>query len=478
MIKMIRNYKGRNFLLLCLLWLGCKTQAPLQNYGLKPLPALFAHNLDSANSAQIKWRDFFSDKNLISLIDTALFNNQDVLITLQEIEIARSNVSFRNGLLFPKVSGGGALSIEKVGRFTSQGAGDASAEITPGNLVPELLPNFFFGIQTSWEVDVWGKLRNAKKAAFAKYLSSIEGKNFVVTNLVSEVANIYFELIALDNQLEIIRETIKLQNNALDIVKIQKEASKASELAVKQFEAQVFNSQSMEFEIAQKITESENKINFLLGRFPQSVIRDKSSLSSVLPNQIKEGIPSQLLINRTDIKQAELELLAAKCDVQAARAEFYPSFDITGLLGLQAFKSAYLFTLPQSLAYSLFGDLAAPLINRSAIKAEFNKAKAYQIEAMAEYQKAILNGFFEVSNELSNINNLEKVYLLKSKQVDALTKSIEVSDDLFKSGRADYLEVLMAQRDALEAKLDLVETKKRQLNAITNVYKALGGGWR
>lgn len=477
-MKIVKSYNSIIILATLLFYTSCKTLAPVPKMDVKPMPATYNNLTDTTNSAEIKWKDFFQDKNLISLIDTALKNNLDLSITLQEIEIARNNVKFRKGLLFPSVTAGGAAGVEKVGLYTSQGAGDASADITPGQTVPEILPDYFLGLKTSWEVDIWGKLRNSKKAAFAKYLSTIEGKNFVITNLVAEVANSYYELLSLDNQLDIIRETIKLQQDGLEIVKIQKQASAVTELAVKQFEAQVLNSQGMEFDILQKITETENKLNFLLGRYPQPIVRDKSAFTGPIPMQIKGGIPSQLLKNRPDIKQAELELFATKCDVKAARAEFYPSLSITGLLGFQSFNTAYLFTTPQSLAYSLIGDLAAPLINRSAIKAEFNKAKAYQIQAMYDYQKAILDGYVEVSNELSHINNLEKSYNLKSQQVDVLTKSIDISNDLFKSARANYLEVLMTQRDALESKLELVETKKEQYNAITNIYKALGGGWR
>jgi multidrug efflux system outer membrane protein len=477
-MKIVRTYNSIIILLVCIFYTSCKTLAPIPQIDVKPMPAAYTSISDSSNSADIKWKDFFSDKNLISLIDTALKNNVDVLITLQEIEIARNNVRSRQGLLFPTVTGGGAAGLEKVGRYTSQGAGDASAEITPGEIVPELLPDYFLGLKTSWEVDVWGKLRNSKKAALAKYLGSIEGKNFVITNLVAGIANSYYELLSLDNQLDIIRETIKLQQDGLEIVKIQKQASIVTELAVKQFEAQMLHSQSMEFDILQKITENENRINFLLARYPQTIIRDKTTFTAPIPMQLKAGVPSQLLKNRPDIKQAELELVATKCDVKAARAEFYPSLSITGLVGFQAFKPSYLFTSPQSLAYSLIGDLAAPLINRSAIKAEFNKAKAYQIEAMYDYQKAILEGYVEVSNELSNMNNLEKSYNLKSQEVETLTKSIDISNDLFKSAKANYLEVLMTQREALESKLELVETKKEQYNAITNVYKALGGGWK
>jgi NodT family efflux transporter outer membrane factor (OMF) lipoprotein len=477
-MKLFGKHNGIGILWICIVYASCKTPAPVQNTDVSSSPPSYTNTKDSSNSAQIKWRDFFTDKNLISLIDTALKNNQDVLMTLQEIEIARNKVRSKNGQLFPTVTGGGSMSLEKVGHYTSQGAGDASADITPGQLVPENLPDYFLGLQTSWEANVWGKLRNAKKAAFTRYLGSVEGKNFVVTNLVSEVANTYYELLALDNQLEIIRQTIQLQKNALEIVKVEKEASRVSEIAVKQFEAQVFSSQSLEFDVLQKITENENKINFLLGRFPQPVVRDKTTFTDQIPMQIKVGIPSQLLKNRPDIKQADYELFATKCDVKAAQAEFYPSLSITGLLGFNAFKTAYLFTTPQSLAYSIAGDLVAPLVNRSAIKAEFNTAKAYQIEAMYNYQKIVLNGYVEVSNELSNINNLEQAYNLKTREVEALNKSIDISNDLFKSARVTYFEVLMTQRDALQSKLELVDARKSQFTSVVNLYKALGGGWR
>lgn len=477
-MKRVRKYYGLYILLICLVYASCKIPKELQVNNSKEIPSSFVDSKDTVNSAQINWREFFVDKNLVSLIDTAIENNPDVLMTLQEIEVARNRVLSRDALLSPSISAGGGLGVEKVGRYTSQGAGDASAEIIPGKIVPEHLTDFLIGFHASWEADIWGKIRSSKKAAFTRYLGSVEGKNFVITNLVAEVANSYYELLSLDSQLEIIRETIQLQKNQLEIVKVQKEASVVTELAVKQFEAQVFNSQGLEFELLQRIAENENKINFLLGRFSQKIIRDKATFSTQMPAKIKVGIPSQLLVNRPDIKQAELELLATKCDARAARLEFYPSLDITSSMGFQAFKPSYLLRTPQSLLYSLVSDVAGPIVNRKAITAEFNTANALQVEALYNYQKTILNGFAEVSNELSNINNLEKVYSLKSKEVDVLIQSIDISTDLFKSARANYLEVLMAQRDALESKLELVEAKKRQFNSITNIYKALGGGWK
>ena len=207
---------------------GCKSLAPVPEMEKTKMPEVYVASKDSTNSANIKWKDFFVDKNLNGLIDIALKNNIELNITLQDIEIARNNVRMRKGMLLPMVTAGATAGIEKVGKYTSQGAGDASAEITPGEIVPENLGDLALGLHASWEVDIWKKLRNSKKAAFSKYLSTIEGKNFVATNLIAEIANSYYELLALDNQLDIIKETIQLQQNALEIVKVQKEADRKS----------------------------------------------------------------------------------------------------------------------------------------------------------------------------------------------------------------------------------------------------------
>lgn len=460
-----------------IIYTGCKVPALVQVPQTKATPQLYASSFDTTNSATVRWQDFFADKHLISLIDTALKNNQELAITLQEIEIARNDIRSRKGALLPRAEAGGGIGIEKVGRYTSQGAGDASTEIKPGKEVPEWLPDYRFGVYANWEVDIWKKLRNSKKTAVTRYLATVEGKNFVVTNLIAEIANSYYELLALDNQLDIVKQTIKLQKNALEIVRVQKQAAAATELAVKKFEAEVLNSQSLEFDIRQKITARENSINFLLGRYPQPVARDTTAILDLTPSAVAAGIPSQLLRNRPDIKQAELALAASKLDVAVARAEFYPSFNISAGVGFQSFNPRYLLTFPESLLFSLAGDVAGPLINKNAIKAEYYNANAKQLQAVYNYDRTILNAYVEVATELSNLKNQEQVYTLKSKQVDALVQSVDISNDLFKSARADYFEVLMTQRDALESKLELIETKLRQLNAVTNIYRALGGGW-
>lgn len=457
---------------------GCKVPAIVQSADVKQAPLLFNNSSDTANAAVVNWRSFFKDKVLISLIDTALKNNQELNITLQEIEIAANDIRMRKGALLPSVNLGGGVGVEKVGRYTSQGAGDASAEIYPGKKVPDPLTDLRVAAYATWEVDIWKKLRTAKKAAITRYLGTVEGKNFLLTDLVAEVANSYYELVALDNQLTIVQQNIDLQKSALSVVQIQKAASRATELAVQKFQAEVFKTESLQFDILQQIKETENRINLLLGRYPQSIARDTANFLQQMPSVVATGIPSQLLANRPDIKQAELELIAAKLDVKVARAEFYPSLGISAGVGFQAFNPTYLVKAPGSLLYSLAGDLAGPLINRNAIKAEFYSANARQLQAMYNYERSIINAYLEVSTQLSGISNLEQRYGFKAKQVAALTQSIVIANDLFKFARADYLEVLMTQRDALEAKLELVETKKQQLNAVVNIYRNLGGGWK
>lgn len=477
---MLRKYKLiviAGAALFALVQTGCKAPALVQQPAQKTIPVAFDNATDTINSATIKWQNFFTDKNLVNLIDTALKNNQELLITLQEIEIARNDIRVRQGKLLPLVTAGGGIGIDKVGRYTSTGAGDASTEIKPGKEVPEWLPDFKVGLQANWEVDIWNKLHNEKKEAVMQYLATVEGKNFVITNLVAEIANDYYELLAIDNQLDIVRQTINLQKNALEVVKVQKEAARVTELAVKKFEAEVLSSQSLEYGLLQKVKEKENEINFLLGRYPQTIERNRSSFLDLLPREVSAGIPSQLLSNRPDIKQAEYELTAAKLDVKIARAAFYPSFEISSALGFNAFNPSYLLKLPESLAFSLAGDLAGPLINKNAIKAEFYTANAKQLQALYNYDRTILNAYIEVSTGLSGIQNLQQAYDLKTKEVDALNQSSSIANDLFRSARADYFEVLMTQRDALEAKLELIETRQQQLSAVTNVYRSLGGGW-
>ncbi|MGF7215243.1 NodT family efflux transporter outer membrane factor (OMF) lipoprotein [Spirosoma lacussanchae] len=457
---------------------ACKTPALVTRTENRTVPVSYQTSQDSTNTARLRWREFFTDPNLVSLIDTALANNQELNITLQEIQITQNEIRARQGEYLPFVGLRGGAGVDKVGRYTLLGATEATTEIKPGKEIPDPLPNFMVGAVATWEVDIWHKLRNAKKAAVNRYLASVEGRNFTITNLIAEIATSYYELMALDNQLAIVRQNMEIQNNALKTVRLQKEATRVTELAVRRFEAQVLNTQNLQYGLQQRIVETENRINFLVGRYPRPVVRNSAMFNDLVPDSIRVGIPSQLLENRPDVRRAEQELAASKLDVQVAKARFYPSLGISAGIGYQAFNPAYLLKTPESIIMSLAGDLAAPLINKNAIVATYNSANARQIQAVYNYERTVLNAYIEVANQLSNISNLEKSYGVKSKEVQALTQSIDISTTLFNSARADYMEVLLTQRDAVQARFELVETKMQQMNAMVTIYRALGGGWK
>lgn len=443
----------------------------------KEVPEAFLKSdADTVNIADIQWRDFFTDPNLISLIDTALANNQEYNIYLQEIMIRKNEISAKKGEILPSVDINAGAGFDKAARYTRNGAVDANVEIEPGEEIPEPLQDYMVAFDASWEIDVWRKLRNSRDAAAARYLASVEGQKFLKTQLVEEVATSYYELLSLDKQLTIVNDYIALQSNALNVVKLQKEVGETTELAVRRFQAEVLNTRSLQYEIQQEIVMVENRINFLLGRFPQPIVRNSESFENDMTTTLTAGVPSQLLENRMDIREAEYELEASKLDVKVAKAQFYPSVSISAGVGLQAFNPTYLVKAPESILYSMAGDLVAPLINRKAIKASYLNANSKQMAAVYNYEKTVLNAYLEVYNQVAKIDNISNSYNLKSEEVEVLNSAITIANDLFTSAKADYMEVLMTQRDALDAKMEQVEYRKNYLLSIVNLYKACGGG--
>ena len=432
---------------------------------------------EQANTAKINWADFFEDPDLVSLIRTAVTNNKEVNIMLQRISLAQNEIQARQGAYLPTVNIGAGAGGEKTGQFTRNGALEDNLEIRKGQAFPAFLGNFQFGLFSTWEIDVWKKLRNAKQAAVFEYMASVEGRNFLLTNLVAEVAHSYYELIALDNQLENITQYLAILENGLEMVKQLQFYARTNALAVKRYEAEVAKNQSKQYEIKQQITVTENRINFLLGRTQQPIKRTAAGFMDSKLKMLQTGIPSQLLENRPDIRKAELELAAADLNIQVAKANFYPSFGIRAGIGYEAFALKYLVNTPESLAAMIAGELVAPLVNKNVIIAEYKNANARQIQAAYEYEQSIINAYAEVANQISNIDNLDKNYLQKKKQVRALTESIDVANQLFLAARTDYLDVLLTQREALDAKKELIETKQKQLVAMVDLYKSLGGGW-
>ena len=463
-----------------LLVTACSVPQVVTRAPVVPVPAAFpAASTDTLQAAAgRRWDDFFTDPFLLQLIDTALVNNREVNVMLQRIAIARNEIQARKGEYLPTVNAGLASDVEKVGRYTRFGALEENLEINEDRSFPEFLTNIELGLYASWELDVWKKLRNARQVSVLEYLATVEGRNFLVTNLVKEVAASYYELLALDSEMDNLERNIAIQEDALRVVNIMQRASRANTLAVRRFEAEVQKNRSATYTIRQQITETENRINFLTGRGPGSVPRSSVDFLQLQPLSVATGIPSQLLRNRPDIRRAELEMAAANLDVNVARANFLPSFGIRAGLGYQAFNFRYLLKTPESLLMSLAGDAMAPLVNRNAIEAEYQNAGARQVQAAYEYEQTVLDAYREVATEVSNIDKLADAYRLKEEQVATLDEAIEVSNKLFQSTRAEYLEVLLTQRDALEARTELIETRREQLLATVNLYQALGGGWK
>jgi multidrug efflux system outer membrane protein len=481
MKKVNHKFLAFNFACLFLMVQGCSSvlrRGPLPSSD-PPLPANFPDTIGKKSSALIGWREYFKDPNLIALISTALQNNQELNILLQEIEAAKADVRRAKGAYLPFVTGGTNFGLDKVGRHTAAGAAEDNIanEIATGKPIPSPTPNFAFSADFDWEVDIWRKLRNERDATILRYLGTQEGRNFMITNIVAEIAQSYYELVAFDNQRSILSAMIENQKNALEAVKLQKANARVTELAVRRFEAEVLKNQSRLYKIQQQIVVAENKLNYLAGRYPQHVNRRSDNFDKLMMANLNTGLPVELLRNRPDVRRAELELAATGLDVKAAAAQFYPSLSISGALGLQSFSLASAFTTPASLIYGSAANIMAPLINRSAIKANFLGASARQIGAIYTYQQTVLKAYIETVNQLAQIKNYGRSYDLKAQQVAALSDSISIAGQLFFNARADYTEVLFTQRDALESKMDRVELKQEQLAAFVKAYKALGGGY-
>lgn len=443
----------------------------------KTVPSSYPNMADTASVKLPGWQSYFADSHLVALIDTALRNNQELHIFQQELEIRKNEIRSRKGEYLPFVNLYGASAVEKPGKYTRNGAVEEQLTVKDGKPFPEPLSDHLINASASWEVDVWKKLRNARQSAVMKYLSGKEGRNVLVTNLVAEIASTYYELLALDNLLRIVEQNIQIQSNAFMVVTKQKDAGKVSQLAVNRFEAQLLNTRNLKYVILQQITQAENRINFLCARYPSPVVRDGRELTEYPLHPLSSGVPSQLLFNRPDIRQAELDLEAARLDVKVARARFLPAVRLSAGVGYQAFSGAYLLQ-PQSLLYNVAGDLVSPMINRNALKAAYNSASAAQLQSVVKYEQTLLNGYLDVVNQLRNIENTASSYTTKSREVTIMNESVSIANSLFNSARADYAEVLLTQREALEAKIQLVEIKQKQLQAQVNIYRALGGGWK
>lgn len=446
-----------------------------QNYS---LPRGFFGATGSENSSLVGTSQFFNDPNLTSLVDQALVGNQELRILAETIQIANNEIMRRRGAYLPFVFFGSGASLNKYGFFTEQGA-DNLTNVTPSGIpFPIPLPNFLLAPQVSWQLDIWKQLRNARDAQVLRWLGTTDGRNYVVTRFVAEIAENYYALMALDQRLDNLNRVIALQEQSLKIAQARMLAARSTALGVQRFLAEVRKNQSEKLIINQQIIETENRINFLAGRYPQRVERNSAGFIDLTLPPLSVGVPSQLLQNRPDIRQAERNLAAAGLDIRIARKNFFPKLFITGGVGYEAFNTKYLFLTPDSLIYSVAGNLLAPLINKTAIRADYLNANAEQLQAVYEYQRVILNAFTEVINRVNGVRNYSNSIAIKKQQVQALERSVDIANNLFQNARIEYIDVLFAQRDMWQGRRDLIDTKQQQLSAIVNAYQALGGGWR
>lgn len=436
------------------------------------LPQAFRTEGDSISSADIVWREYFNDPYLLNLIDTALKNNFDLKTAVQRIEVARVQYDQRHGAMLPSVDA----------RYRLR-SGDLYDNLFRGTIygdrnVVRQTRNHFLGFVSTWEADLWGKLKSRKKAAYARFMASEKARQLIVTSIVSEVAGMYYELLGLDKELETIEKNIEFQQIALELIEIQKIGGRATELAVQQFEAQLLRTKSLRYEKRQSINEVENQLNLLLGRYPQLIARGESILEQELPEIVSAGLPSELLLRRPDIRQAELELVAAKADVEAARAEFLPSLTLTPYLGLHTRSIPSLFTTPESLVLGMLGGVTAPIFQQNQIQGQYDQSIAENLAAYYDYQQKIQTAYQEVLTNLQRLENLQQAYELRDQEAEVLLNAVNTSNDLFAAGYATYLEVITAQNRVLEAELSKTTTRKETFQALVNLYRALGGGWQ
>jgi NodT family efflux transporter outer membrane factor (OMF) lipoprotein len=463
---------------LFVLLIGCSTPSTLVELKNTIItPSKFFDNEVNSKQDSLQWDVVINDPILKALIDTAIQNNKELQLAYQKIELARSERQFTKGNLLPQLSLATSGSVRKFGLYTMDGAGNIATEMTPGKMVPIDLPDMYLGLQSTWEVDIRGRLKNLDKAALSRFFASQEGYKFVVSSLAADVALSYYELLALDNELIVTRENAKKENEVLAFIKAQKEAGKVNELAVQQFTAQYYSLTILEKEILQNIRKEENRLNFLLGRYPTTIARNGASLY-IQGQFLSKGIPSTVLENRPDIKAASLQIIASKFDLNAAKAAFYPSFTINLGYGLQAFNPSFFFRSPESIAYNTIGSLVAPLVNKAAIKSQFNTAKTNQIEAMLNYQQTILNAYVDVVNDYTEIDHLEEIKQLTTLKSNSSDKAVESSFDLYKAARVPYYDVLLSQQNALQTNIELIMLHKRSKQSLVRLFKNLGGRWQ
>lgn len=419
---------------------------------------------DSISMATVSWKDMFSDPYLKKYIEEGLQNNLDIRVALQQMAAAEAYMKQGKAGYLPSLSASTQVTHQELSENSQFGGLFTS------------LDQYELSGSLSWEADIWGKIRSNKRASESSYLQTVAAHKAVKTSLVSAIASSYYQLLSLDEQLRIIKKTIANRDSSVTTIKSLKEAGNVTQVAVDQYIAQFNNAQALKVDLEAAIFKTENTLSLLLGR--PAVVIERSTLSSQkLESDIKLGVPATLLRNRPDVIAAEYGLINAFELTNVARSQFYPSLTLTATGGLQSLELDKLFNA-NSLFSSLIGGITQPIFNKRAIKTQYEVAKAQQEQALLKFKKTLLTAGNEVSNALYDYEAESKKFTFRQREVEALRKAEKNSEELLKSGYANYLDLLTARESALSAELNVIDNKLKQLQSIVNLYEALGGGWQ
>lgn len=420
---------------------------------------------DSLTMADVSWREMFRDPLLVSYIEEGLENNIDIRIALQQISAAQAYVKQGRAGYLPILSLNGTVTHQILSKNSQFGAlfnGSITQYEVTGNL--------------SWEADIWGRIRSNDRAFQASYLQTAAAHQAVKTELIAAIASSYFQLIALDEQIRITRETISTRESSLETTRALKEAGNVTEVGVKQTEAQMYRAQAVLIDLENELRLRENAFSILLGYAPRQINRATLE-DQEISTPLNTGVPAQLLRNRPDVMAAEYNLVNAFELTNVARSSFYPALRLTAGGGWQSLDVAELFNA-NSLFANAVASIAQPLINGRQIRTQYEVSQAQQEIALLEFERSLLVASREVSDALYNYKAAEEKIEVKTKEFNAYDLATSYSEELLNNGFANYLEVLTARENTLNAQLELINARFNKLTSIVELYQALGGGWK
>lgn len=426
---------------------------------------------DTVSVGSIPWKSYFPDQELNTLIDRALANNNNLKIALTNLEMSKLTLSQAKMGNIPTLdlnvtAGSARLSDNSINGMNAANA-FGSHHIDDYNLAARL----------SWEADIWGKIKSQKAAALAGYLQTDEARKAVQTQIVSNVAKGYYNLLLLDTQLDIAKKNVQLNDSTLTMIKLQFESGQVTSLAIQQATALKLNAARLVPFFEQEIVIQENALSILIGENPQAITRAVTLGKLNVTKELSAGVPSSLLSRRPDVKFQEYALSKANAEIGYAKANMYPSLVITAQAGLNSFQASNWFNIPASLFGTVAGGLTQPLFRKKELRTQFELAKLGREKAVVNFRQSVLTAVGEVSDALVKIDKLEQQESIASERAATLKQATNNSNMLFKNGMATYLEVITAQGNVLQSELELAALKKARLDAAVDLYRSTGGGW-